>query len=402
MTTRSTVELTDTTGLRFERHGKARKNSKAAAPLVAEFMPPPLLPQSAAFERRRRMLEFLCAACDSDVILHTIEKSECSGRLVAVDAEQENLVVDGLATPMGVYPRATVRTGDLLRAELHGDWHVSCPLPLRPSWVDDEEVELLSAAADGDGDGGDGDGGGGDGDGDGDANEAESTATIAVCTAAAVSAGANDGVPAPLEKYYLQRYMLFSRYDAGVRIDEEGWYSVTPEVLAAHMAERCRCDLIVDAFCGVGGNAIQFAYVCERVVAVDLDASRLSIARHNAGVYDVADRIEWVNADFFTLEPRLRADVVFLSPPWGGPEYQSAPMFDVTTMMGGLDGAEILRSALAIAPSVCYFLPKNTDEAQVEALAREAGVRLELERCSLNGHVKGLVAYFGFEEEDEG
>ena len=95
------------------------------------------------------------------------------------------------------------------------------------------------------------------------------------------------------------------------------------------------------------------------------------------------------------------ADVVFLSPPWGGPEYQHAAEFDVSTMMGGLDGAEILRQALRIAPSVCYFLPKNTSEAQLEALAADAGVRLELERCSLNGRTKGIVAYFGFEEEEE-
>jgi trimethylguanosine synthase len=40
-------------------------------------------------------------------------------------------------------------------------------------------------------------------------------------------------------------------------MDEESWYSVTPEHIARHIAERCRCDLIVDGFCGVGGNAIQ-------------------------------------------------------------------------------------------------------------------------------------------------
>lgn len=44
----------------------------------------------------------------------------------------------------------------------------------------------------------------------------------------------------------------------------ESWFSVTPEKVAAHAAERCRCDLIVDGFCGVGGNAIQFAQTCER------------------------------------------------------------------------------------------------------------------------------------------
>jgi hypothetical protein len=31
-----------------------------------------------------------------------------------------------------------------------------------------------------------------------------------------------------------------------------------------HIAERCRADTIIDAFCGSGGNAIQFAFTCER------------------------------------------------------------------------------------------------------------------------------------------
>ena len=44
----------------------------------------------------------------------------------------------------------------------------------------------------------------------------------------------------------------------------EGWFSATPEKIAGHLAERCRCDLIVDAFCGTGSNAIQFAFTCER------------------------------------------------------------------------------------------------------------------------------------------
>ena len=39
---------------------------------------------------------------------------------------------------------------------------------------------------------------------------------------------------------------------------------MTPEKIAEHIADRCRCDVIVDAFCGVGGNTIQFAYTCER------------------------------------------------------------------------------------------------------------------------------------------
>ena len=37
----------------------------------------------------------------------------------------------------------------------------------------------------------------------------------------------------------MQRYSLWSRYDEGVRMDEEGWFSATPEVIALHHAGAC-------------------------------------------------------------------------------------------------------------------------------------------------------------------
>ena len=48
----------------------------------------------------------------------------------------------------------------------------------------------------------------------------------------------------------------------------EGWFSVTPEKIAEHIAGRVSQSLesgtIVDAFCGVGGNTIQFALTGKR------------------------------------------------------------------------------------------------------------------------------------------
>lgn len=64
---------------------------------------------------------------------------------------------------------------------------------------------------------------------------------------------------ADIGKYWCQRYLLFSRYDDGIKMDEEGWFSVTPESIARHHACRCGSGIILDCFTGVGGNAIQFA-----------------------------------------------------------------------------------------------------------------------------------------------
>ncbi len=64
---------------------------------------------------------------------------------------------------------------------------------------------------------------------------------------------------------YAQRTFLFQDYDKlNLLMDETGWFSVTPESIAQHTAERCRADTVIDAFCGVGGNVIQLAMTCER------------------------------------------------------------------------------------------------------------------------------------------
>ena len=69
------------------------------------------------------------------------------------------------------------------------------------------------------------------------------------------------------------------------------------------------------------------------MIAIDIDPVKIACARHNAVIYGVADRIDFLVADFLVVAPQLRADVVFLSPPWGGPGYTEAEVFDVQTMI---------------------------------------------------------------------
>jgi 16S rRNA G966 N2-methylase RsmD len=180
-----------------------------------------------------------------------------------------------------------------------------------------------------------------------------------------------------LEKYWRQRHTLFARFDSGIQLDEEGWYSVTPEAIAHHVAHRLsqlthhRPLVILDAFGGCGGNAMAFAQLPHvQVVTVDVDRSKLIKAAHNASLYKiprhqlvlcecnalfilehcyqqgqyVLDRplqtpeeadalLQHMPAPVSTevcegytiggldlLPPHI--DVVFLDPPWGGVDYE--------------------------------------------------------------------------------
>ncbi len=65
-----------------------------------------------------------------------------------------------------------------------------------------------------------------------------------------------------LKKFYKHRYYLFSKFDRGIKIDDESWYSITPEPVAKHVANRVTSIFgegqtnAMDGFCGVGGNFI--------------------------------------------------------------------------------------------------------------------------------------------------
>jgi hypothetical protein len=106
---------------------------------------------------------------------------------------------------------------------------------------------------------------------------------------------------------------------AGTRADEIGRMSLTPEVLAVHMAAWAKRRAVVDAGCGIGGNAIAFARAGCPVLAIEADAGRLELARHNADVYGVAGKIEFVHGDVLALVPKRRDPeaILFVDPPWG-------------------------------------------------------------------------------------
>ncbi|KAH8930718.1 S-adenosyl-L-methionine-dependent methyltransferase [Atractiella rhizophila] len=218
-----------------------------------------------------------------------------------------------------------------------------------------------------------------------------------------------------LQKYWYQRYRLFSLYDYGVLLDHEGWYSVTPEAIAKQIAERCRCGLIIDAYCGVGGNAIQFAFTCERVLAFDISPLRLALARHNATIYGVADRIEFICADFLdwitcssSRSLSGLADVIFLSPPWGGIDYLSSPSKSKFDTMATLSEEQLysyfpldsigrflpIGEMKKVAKDLALFLPRNTDLNEVrKLLGGEEGEELEVEEEWMGEKLKALTVY---------
>jgi len=96
--------------------------------------------------------------------------------------------------------------------------------------------------------------------------------------------------------------------------------------------------------------------------------------------------------DFLRLAKKLKADAVFLSPPWGGPDYIKTEKFDISTMI--LNGFEIYNSARLISQNIAYFLPRNTDILQLAALTGP-GNFVEVEQNMFDEKTKTITAYYG-------
>lgn len=98
------------------------------------------------------------------------------------------------------------------------------------------------------------------------------------------------------------------------------------------------------------------------VIAIDKDPKKVEIARHNAELYGIADRIQFIIGDYFTLAPTLKADVVFLSPPWGGPDQMNHDQYKLSDIMPENGGMEnVLRVSREITSNIAIHLPKNTN-----------------------------------------
>ncbi len=232
------------------------------------------------------------------------------------------------------------------------------------------------------------------------------------------------------------------------------WYSVTPESIANHVAQRMvnlilqgrRKDenmdtahndskdvVIMDLFCGCGGNSIAFARMKSRddnsslsvkVVAVDNNLSRLKMAAKNAAVYGVdngclvfvhSNAVEVLNryshgykkkdednnekADSSVNQENLHTfsgykvggvellpdilDGMFLSPPWGGLSYEDAGPYN---------------------PLESIVIKSNVIQEQVISQQQEEGNCMTINGGELFGlaanamfngrNNKGLLAYF--------
>ena len=176
-------------------------------------------------------------------------------------------------------------------------------------------------------------------------------------------------------KYWDQRYRIFSKYDHGIVIDNEGWYSTTFERIAQYIAKKftkLRITTIIDCFSGIGGTTIPFACGANQVIAIDNNPEKFRILKINAAIYNTNNDIEMIIGDVHATTTDIaatrnldrRATAVICSPPWGGPDYVNRKYCSIRTFPSG-DLFELMKVLVQITNNVVLILPRNTDMEEI-------------------------------------
>ena len=168
----------------------------------------------------------------------------------------------------------------------------------------------------------------------------------------------------------------------------EGLEMATAEPVARHTARRyAGFRKVLDLCCGLGGDALALAEAAEPVIAIDRDPLTLEMARANAGVLKLHDRITFTRADvteFVQTAPFLIGPIeaVFIDPSRRG------------------EGRRVSRRPEDYSPrlSWCLELTRVAPRVGIKvspALDYETVPEAEVEIISLDGECKEAMLWLG-------
>ena len=115
---------------------------------------------------------------------------------------------------------------------------------------------------------------------------------------------------------------------------------------------------ITDATAGVGGNTISFANHFKFVNAIELDSVRESFLRNNIKAYKFIN-VNTYNEDSIKILYKLKHDVIFIDPPWGGKSYKEFKKLSLSLSDNSLE--DICNKYLKNVKLIVLKLPLNYD-----------------------------------------
>ncbi|KAL4474918.1 hypothetical protein ABPG74_001614 [Tetrahymena malaccensis] len=165
-------------------------------------------------------------------------------------------------------------------------------------------------------------------------------------------------------------------YNRNFKSDFDSQFNAIPEPICQYLSSRLKNQVVVDAFCGVGYNTVQFAKEANQVIAIDYNSVKVSHARYNIDQFKQLHKVEVIQSDFLNMK-KLKADTVVLHP-----DYKKID--NSISSSSGLDNSinlltevqpnlvEALKLSFSISDSVVLILQKSCDIQQLPQVLEQA------------------------------
>lgn len=119
-----------------------------------------------------------------------------------------------------------------------------------------------------------------------------------------------------------------------LKTTEEGRYSITRRRDAVRILNVIRSVVgklddktVTDATACIGGDTINFGLNCRHVHSIELKKENYDALVNNVNVYNLTN-VETINDNCLTIF-NWKTDILFIDPPWGGPDYKTQKDVDL-------------------------------------------------------------------------
>lgn len=147
-------------------------------------------------------------------------------------------------------------------------------------------------------------------------------------------------------------------------MDEESLYSTTDQLTADKISRELlkiipATSIVTDATACVGGSAYSLSKVFSFVNAIEIDETRFDYLVNNIKLLG-STNIQCIYGNAIEQCKMLKQDLIFLDPPWGGPEYKKHEK--VSLELSNITISKVCEELSYYTKFIAIKVPTNFDE----------------------------------------
>ena len=165
------------------------------------------------------------------------------------------------------------------------------------------------------------------------------------------------------KKDFLFRFISLEKRRT-LKLDDEALYSVTDQYTADRISKDILRVLpnihkITDATACIGGNTFSFSKYFSHVNAIEIDPIRYNYLTHNMHILET-NNVHTYHGDLMIMCQQIDSDLIFIDPPWGGPEYKTKNTMDL--FLSDIELSEVCEHIKHCTKYIAIKVPVNFNE----------------------------------------